>query len=176
MKIAIAHECDSRGFIGAAVVVREPEAVPEFVRDAAEIPRVELGHGHFHARVVMLGEYERLILLREEQRIEQIAIGGMAKAAPLIAPGRAVVRRGKDETAIGCVLAETVEDEHVLAIRVEFPRERLANFAPRFVAGFVMVMLGGVLASDHSNDELSIFSLQWDAAGFDAETLLHSPR
>jgi hypothetical protein len=62
----------------------------------------------------------------------------------------------------------------VRALGIEFPRECLADFAPRFIAGLVLVMRRWVLAADHVDDEFSIVSLQWKSGGFRTETLLHS--
>ena len=56
VEIAAAHERDAGRFGRAAVVVREAETVPEFVREAAEIPRVELRHGSSgrHRRTILI--------------------------------------------------------------------------------------------------------------------------
>ena len=148
--------------------------MPEFVRDAAEIPRVEFRQRHLDARVVVLGENHRLVFRREQQRVEHVAVRRVAKPVALVAPGGPVVRRIEYEAPVRLAAAEPVEDEHMLALGIDRACERLAHLGPRLVAGGVLVVSRRVLAAHHVDDELSGLALQRKPAAFHREALLQS--
>lgn len=174
VEIAAAHEGDAGGFVRTAVIVWKAKAVAEFMGDAAEIPGVELGDGHLHLVVVMFFKDEGLVFLGEQFGVEEVAIGGVAEAVAVIAPAGAVVGGGEDEAAAGLALAQAVEDEDVFALGIEFIAQGFADFVPGFIAGFVLVMSGGVAAFHGMDDEFTfLIAFQREAGSFQGEALLH---